>query len=227
MRLPANPARVQHLLRPLLTSAPRSGNLAVPSVHRDTMQISRGKFDRLPRTPSESTAPVLVERTLRIRARSSDQDCLIFGFCPSGRGFASALLSDGSSRRPPLRLASPLSHQTWAEDFHLQAVKHALHTRPYGNPKTVSTGTWKSRTEREIPTFPQPITSSMKENKNGKNDGCDPSSHQPAAGKVASSATFGTGKNNCRQPAKVVDVDQDNAGGGKEPWFGVRLNEPR
>src|SRR5262249_5940209 len=39
-----------------------------------------------------------------------------------------ALLSDGSSRRPPLRLASPLSHQTWAEDFHLQAVKHARHT---------------------------------------------------------------------------------------------------
>ena len=29
--------------------------------------------------------------------------------------------------------------------------------RPYGNPKAVSTGTWKSRTEREIPTFPQPI----------------------------------------------------------------------
>ena len=29
--------------------------------------------------------------------------------------------------------------------------------RPYGNQKAVSTGTWKSRTEREIPTFPQPI----------------------------------------------------------------------
>ena len=29
--------------------------------------------------------------------------------------------------------------------------------RPYGNHRTVSTGTWKSRTEREIPTFPQLI----------------------------------------------------------------------
>ena len=127
------------------------------------MQISRGKFDRLPRTPAESTAPALVERTLRIRARSSDQDCLIFGFCPSGRGFASALLSDGSSRQPPLRLASLLSHQTWAEDFHLQAVKHARHTRSCGNHKTISTGAWKSRTEREIPTFPQPILGDVRE----------------------------------------------------------------
>src|SRR6266853_3674249 len=81
----------------------------------------------------------------------------LFGFCSSGRSFASALLSDGASRRPPLRLASPLSHRTWAEDFHLQAVKHARHTRPYGNPKTVSTATWKSRAEREIPTFPQAL----------------------------------------------------------------------
>src|SRR5713226_6977753 len=81
----------------------------------------------------------------------------IFGFCSSGRSFASALLSDGASRRPPLRLASPLSHRTWAEDFHLQAVKHARHTQPHGNHKTVSTGRWKSRKEREIPTFAQPL----------------------------------------------------------------------
>jgi hypothetical protein len=53
----------------------------------------------------------------------------LFGFCPSGRGFAFALLSDGSSRQPPFRLANPLSHQTSVENFHLQAVKHARHTR--------------------------------------------------------------------------------------------------
>jgi hypothetical protein len=41
------------------------------------MQISRGKFDRLHRTPAESTALAHGERwTSRIRARSSDQDCL-------------------------------------------------------------------------------------------------------------------------------------------------------
>src|SRR5437773_9962455 len=68
----------------------------------------------------------------------------LFGFCPSGRDFASALLSDGSSRPPPLRLASPLSHRTWAEDFHLQAVKHARHTRPCGRKRTRPQGTWKT-----------------------------------------------------------------------------------
>ena len=30
--------------------------------------------------------------------------------------------------------------------------------RRYGNHRTVSTAPWKSRKEREIPTFPQPIT---------------------------------------------------------------------
>src|ERR1700680_3929625 len=61
----------------------------------------------------------------------------LFGFCSSGRSFASTLLSDGASRRPPLRFASPLSHRTWAEDFHLQAVKHARHTRRRGRPERV------------------------------------------------------------------------------------------
>ena len=74
------------------------------------MQISRGKLDRLHRTPAESTAWVCGGYgTSRTRARSSNPDCLIFGSCPSGRGFASALPSDGTSRSPPLRLASSLS----------------------------------------------------------------------------------------------------------------------
>ena len=65
-----------HLLCLLLTSASRSGTLASPSVRKDATQTSRGKLDRLPRTPAESTALTLVERTSRNRARSSDQDCL-------------------------------------------------------------------------------------------------------------------------------------------------------
>jgi hypothetical protein len=77
----------------------------------------------------------------------------LFGFCPSGRGFASALLSDGSSRQPPLRLTSPLSHQTWAEDFHLQAVKHARHTRPCGRTERAHEDL-ENRTERGFPQRP-------------------------------------------------------------------------
>jgi hypothetical protein len=54
-----------NLLCRLLTSAPRSGDLAVPSVLADTVQISRGKLDRLHRTPAESTALALMDTGLR------------------------------------------------------------------------------------------------------------------------------------------------------------------
>jgi hypothetical protein len=48
------------LLRPLLTSAARSGWIAPSSVRfRDQRQISRGKFDRLPRTTAGFTTSAL------------------------------------------------------------------------------------------------------------------------------------------------------------------------
>ena len=53
------------LLCPLLTSAPRSGRLATTSVPRDTTQISRGKTDRLHRTPAGFTTPIFDDRGLR------------------------------------------------------------------------------------------------------------------------------------------------------------------
>jgi len=78
------------LLCPLLTSAPRSGRLAAPSVpnleqRRRPPQVS----------PIAFPAPCRIYRlglwwiwTLRLVARSSGQECLLSGFCPSGRGFA-------------------------------------------------------------------------------------------------------------------------------------------
>jgi hypothetical protein len=36
----------------------------------------------------------------------------------------------------------------------------------HGNHRTISTGPWKSRTEREIPTFPQPIPLFSEKRKN-------------------------------------------------------------
>src|SRR5215475_2297647 len=58
--VPYEPYRLPDLLCPLLTSVAWSGSLAGSSVSRgDTSQISRGKFDRLPRTPAGSTAAAL------------------------------------------------------------------------------------------------------------------------------------------------------------------------
>src|SRR4051812_29296151 len=47
------------LLRPLLTSAPRSGHLAMASVPGDTAQISWGKSSSLRRTPAGFTTKAL------------------------------------------------------------------------------------------------------------------------------------------------------------------------
>jgi hypothetical protein len=54
------------LLCPRLTSALRSGRLTTASVpNRDTTQTSRGKTDRLHRTPAGFTTPTLDDRGLR------------------------------------------------------------------------------------------------------------------------------------------------------------------
>ena len=54
------------LLCPLLTSPPRSRALRpAQSGHPDTSEISRGKTDRLRRTPAEFTTPILDGRGLR------------------------------------------------------------------------------------------------------------------------------------------------------------------
>src|ERR1039458_8763310 len=53
---PPEQRAAQHTICPMLTSAAGSGRFASPSVtNRDTRQISRGKFDRLPCIAAEST----------------------------------------------------------------------------------------------------------------------------------------------------------------------------
>ena len=52
-------SRWSGLLRPLLTSAPRSVDLSTPSVPWDTTQISWGKPRSFPRTPAGFTAAAL------------------------------------------------------------------------------------------------------------------------------------------------------------------------
>jgi len=61
--------------------------------YRTTAQISRGKFDRLHRTPAEFTTPVVDDCGLcdPLLARPAGQASL-FGSCSSGRGFAPRFL---------------------------------------------------------------------------------------------------------------------------------------
>src|SRR5918912_166381 len=98
----------------------------------DPAQISRGKFDRLHRTPAGSTTPALDGCGLR--------DPLLAR--PAGSASYPVLVHQAAvllhaSFRPrlaatPLRFANPSPPSGWVEDFHLQAVEHARHTKKSG-----------------------------------------------------------------------------------------------
>ena len=84
-----------HLLCPLLTPASRSGSLcgSLSPDLRDTMQVSRGKSDRLHRTPAGFTAVDLGGYGLRYHVLTRPAHaCLLSGFCSSGRSFATRFL---------------------------------------------------------------------------------------------------------------------------------------
>ena len=91
-------------------------------------EISRGKFDRLPRTPAGFTDSVLDDPGLR-----SFQPAR-----PAGTASYPVLVHQvavllHASFRPhlaatPLRFANPLPSSGWVEDLHLQAGEHARHT---------------------------------------------------------------------------------------------------
>src|SRR5262249_31853977 len=122
------------LLCPLLTPAPRSGGLTAPSVPprrtsvRDMTQASRGKFDRLPRTPAGCTHQALDGCGLRghLSARptwdASD---------PVSVRQVAVLVHASFRRRlatTPLRFASTSPPSGCAGDLHPPAIEHARHT---------------------------------------------------------------------------------------------------
>lgn len=110
-------------------SAPVTG-LAARSVRGpDGAEISRGKFDRLPRTPAGFTASVFDDLGLRsfLPARPAEPASY-----PVLVHQVAVLLH--ASFRPrlaatPLRFANPSPSSGWVEDLHLRAVEHARHTR--------------------------------------------------------------------------------------------------
>jgi hypothetical protein len=96
------------------------------------VEISRGKFDRLPRTPAGFTAPVLDDPGLRSFRPAR----------PAGTASYPVLVHQvavllHASFRPrltttPLHFANPSPSSGWVEDLHLRAVEHARHTEKAG-----------------------------------------------------------------------------------------------
>jgi hypothetical protein len=97
------------------------------------VEISRGKFDRLPRTPAGFTAPVFDDSGLRSHlparpAAAASDPVLVHQV---------AVLLHASFRphltMTPLRFANPSPSSGWVEDLHLRAVEHARHTEKAGH----------------------------------------------------------------------------------------------
>src|ERR1700731_5374538 len=111
-----------------LTSAPRSGSLAAPSVPKDTAQISWGKPRSLPRTPAGFTVQALDGYGLRdfLPARPTRAASYPVAVRQVAISFHASFRR--SLAVPPLRFtrASPPSGCTG--DFHPQTAGHAQHT---------------------------------------------------------------------------------------------------
>jgi len=130
-----------HLLCPLLTPAPRSGFLTVPSVPlRDTVQASRGKPNRLHRTPAGFTATTLGGSGLCYPLLT--RPVLTASYPVPVRQVAALLHASFRHHLAmmPLRFASTSPPPGRARDFHPQAVEHARHTtqRPAPEPERAS-----------------------------------------------------------------------------------------
>lgn len=95
-------------------------------------EISRGKFDRLPRTPAGFTVPVFDDYGLRGHSPAR----------PAGSASYPVLVHQvavllHASFRPhlavtPLHFANPSPPSGWVEDLHLRAVDRARHTKKGG-----------------------------------------------------------------------------------------------
>ena len=93
------------------------------------MQISRGKFNRLLRTTAGFTLRALDGYGLcgTEAARPALTPHIRFLFI--GSRICSTLTFRRHLTMTPLRFANPSPPSGWVEDFHLQAVEHARHTR--------------------------------------------------------------------------------------------------
>ena len=121
---PHDSCAAQRTLCPLLTSPPRSPALrSAQSGCPDTVETSRGKIGRLPRTPAGSTTPTFDGSGLRdhLLARPAGQASLS-GSCPSGRGFAPRFFQT-PPRDDALRFANPSPPSGWIEDSHLPSCR--------------------------------------------------------------------------------------------------------
>ena len=113
----------------MLTSAPRSGCLATPSVAEATRSRSPGVSSVAFRaqSPNLRFAP-LMDMDFAVRCPLVRHWRLISGFCSSTRTFDRCFLQTPPRDGSPCIISRPSPPSGWPEDFHLQTTEHARHT---------------------------------------------------------------------------------------------------
>ena len=111
-----------------LSPAQRTSRFPQSPVH-DTQQTSRGKSDRLHRTPAKFTAMALDGYGLRDLVLT--RPTITASYLVPVRRVAALLHASFRPRltTTSLRFANPSPPSVWVEDFHLQAAEHARHTQ--------------------------------------------------------------------------------------------------
>ena len=127
--VPHEPCRRHDLLRPLLTSAPRSDRLSTASVAEATRRRSPGVSSAAFRaqSPDLRFAP-LMDMDFAVSCPLVRRSRLLSGSCPSTRTFAPCFLQTPPRDGGPCIITRPSPPSGWPEDFHLQAAEHAQHT---------------------------------------------------------------------------------------------------
>jgi hypothetical protein len=112
--------------------------LAARSVRDSGRNADLPRRDRPPSPRTRRNLPHRpLPRTSRSSPRSSGRVGLIFGSCPSGRGFDPRFLRPRLAATP-LRFARPSPSSGWAEDLHVQPVDHARHTERRASPNALT-----------------------------------------------------------------------------------------
>src|SRR3982075_3345064 len=127
--VPNSPCRRHDLVRPLLTSAPRSGCLAAFSVAKATRSRSPGVSSVTFRAQSPDLRfASLMDMDFAVSRPLVRRSRLVSDFCPSTRTFALRFLQTSPRGDSPCVVTNPSPPSGWVEDFHLQVTEHAQHT---------------------------------------------------------------------------------------------------
>src|SRR5882672_7535460 len=144
--VPHEPCRRHNLIRPLLTSAPRSGCLAAFSVAEATRDRSPGVSSAAFRAQSPNLRfASLMDMDFTVRCPLVRRLRLVFGFCPSTHAFARCFLQTPPRGGSPCTLLALHLHQVGQKTFtsKLLSMPSTQRNRSRGRALRLAASAWR------------------------------------------------------------------------------------